>query len=92
MLLPTRMAVLNHLEKVEIANLDEVMASLKSDYGSEKQFNKELYLDHLMALEANCYLSLKNYKLGTDDELVLSFEITDDGRAAVDKYVPQAYR
>ena len=92
MLLPTRMAVLNHVEKVGTANLEEVMESLEPSYGSEKQFNKELYLDHLMALEANGYLSLKNYRLGTDDELVLSFEITDDGRAAVGKYVPQEYR
>lgn len=92
MLLPTRMAVLNHLDKVGTANLEEVMDNLKPMYGDEKQFNKELYLDHLMALEANGYLSLNNYRLGKDDELVLSFEITDDGRAAVDKYVPQAYR
>ena len=44
MLLPTRMAVLNHVEKVGTANLEEVMESLKPSYGSEKQFNKELYL------------------------------------------------
>lgn len=92
MLLPTRMAVLNHLNQVGIANLEEVMDSLKSEYGTEKQFNKELYLDHLMALEANGYLHLKKYELGKDDNLVLSFEITEDGRQAVDKYVPQEYR
>ena len=92
MLLPTRMAVLNHLEKVGTANLEEVMENLKPMYGDEKQFNKELYLDHLMALEANGYLSLKNYKLGKDDELVLSFEITEDGQQAVGKYVPKEYR
>lgn len=92
MLLPTRMAVLNHLDKVGTANLNEVMESLQPLYGSEKQFNKDLYLDHLMALEANGYLHLKDYSLGEDDELVLSFEITEDGQQAVGKYVPQDYR
>ena len=92
MLLPTRMAVLNHIDKVGTENLEDVMESLKHQYGSEKQFNKELYLDHLMALEANGYLHLKNYSLGNDDELVLSFEITEDGQQAVGKYVPQEYR
>lgn len=92
MLLPTRMAVLNHIDKVGTANLEEVMESLKPQYGSEKQFNKELYLDHLMSLEANGYLHLKDYSLGNDGELVLSFEITEDGQQAVGKYVPQEYR
>lgn len=92
MLLPTRMAVLNYIYLHGESNVEQVMAGLKTDYGNEKQFNAEMYLEHLMALEANGLLKLSKYELDDQNELLLSYAITDEGKAAVDTYIPGCYK
>jgi hypothetical protein len=91
MLLPARTAVLAHLYREEIADMRTVMAALKSQYGHEKQFSEAMYLEHLMALEANGMAELHSHELDDKGELVLNFKITDDGRSTVEKYVSKAY-
>lgn len=92
MLLPARMAVLNYLSSVENADVNEIMEAMRPLYGKERQFTKDAYLDHVMSLEANGLCSLIRYELDDKDELSLRFSINDDGRAAVEKYVPAKYR
>lgn len=92
MLLPARMAVLNHMSQVSEANVDDVMKGLAPLYSSEKQFTKKLFLDHLMALEANGLLALNRYELDSSEELVLQYGITDEGRHTVEKYIPKHYQ
>lgn len=92
MLLPARMAVLNYLSSVENADVNEIMEAMRPLYGKERQFTKSMYLDHVMSLEANGLCSLVRYELDKNEELSLRFEINDDGRAAVEKYVPAKYR
>lgn len=92
MLLPARMAVLNYLSSVENADVNEIMEAMRPLYGKERQFTKDAYLDHVMSLEANRLCSLIRYELDDKDELSLRFAINDDGRSAVEKYVPAKYR
>lgn len=92
MLLPARMAVLNRLSKVERSSVEEMMEALKKDYGNERQFNYEAYLEHMMALEANGYASLQDYKLMNDGRLSMYYSITDDGRDSVKKYIPDKFK
>ena len=92
MLLPARMAVLNYLSSVENADVNEIMEAMRPLYGKERQFTKDAYLDHVMSLEANGLCSLIRYELDDKDKLSLRFAINDDGRAAVEKYVPAKYR
>ena len=92
MLLPARMAVLNYLGSVENADVNEIMEAMRPLYGKERQFTKDAYLDHVMSLEANGLCSLIRYELDDKDELSLRFAINDDGRSAVEKYVPAKYR
>ena len=92
MLLPARMAVLNYLSSVENADVNEIMEAMRPLYGKERQFTKDAYLDHVMSLEANGLCSLIRYELDDKDELSLLFAINDDGRSAVEKYVPAKYR
>lgn len=92
MLLPVRMAVLNYLSSVENADVNEIMEAMRPLYGKERQFTKDAYLDHVMSLEANGLCSLIRYELDDQDELSLRFAINDDGRSAVEKYVPAKYR
>jgi hypothetical protein len=92
MKLPARMAVLNYLDKVGTADLQEVMADAKPTYGTEGQFTEDMYLEHLMSLEANGLVELTKYDLDKDENLRLHYHITDDGRASVTKYIPSQYR
>ncbi|WP_334329083.1 hypothetical protein [Companilactobacillus sp. HBUAS59699] len=92
MLLPSRTAVLNYMfDKCEV-DVKSVMAALKNDYGNEKQFNEKMYLDHLMALEANGMVEMSSYELDENDELIMRYKITDDGKSTVEKYVDKRYR
>ena len=70
----------------------EIMEALKPQYGGERQFTKERYLDHVMSLEANGLLNLESYKLDEAGELSLRYIINEDGKATVEKYVPKKYR
>ena len=92
MQLPARMAGLNYLSSVENADVNEIMEAMRPLYGKERQFTKDAYLDHVMSLEANGLCSLIRYELDDKDELSLRFAINDDGRTAVEKYVPAKYR
>lgn len=92
MLLPARTAVLNHMDKVGNADVDEVMEALKPLYGKEKQFTKKLFLDHLMALEANGLLEMTGYEMNPQNELSIRYAITEDGKATAEKYIAKEYR
>lgn len=92
MLLPSRMAVLNYMADHDEVDVKEVMSALEDDYGTEGQFNPKMYLDHLMALEANGLVELSSYDLDDKEELVMRYKINDDGRHTVDKYVNKQYR
>lgn len=92
MLLPARTAVLNYLYGVKSADVDQIMEALKPAYGNERQFTKARYLDHVMSLEANGMVNLSSSSLDKNGELRMSYEINDEGRAAVDKYVDKKYR
>ena len=92
MLLPARMAVLNYLNKVKDASVDEIMNAMKSQCGNEGQFTKKMYLNHAMALEANGMCELTGYELDKNGELSMRFAINEAGRDAVNKYVPAKFR
>lgn len=92
MLLPSRMAVLNYVNKVDNVNVNEVMDNLKKDYGNEAQFNEKMYSEHLMALEANGLVQVDSYFLDKNENLIVQYKITDDGKDAVKKYVPSRFQ
>lgn len=91
MLLPSRMAVLNHMFNKDEVDVQSVMEALKDDYGNEKQFNEKMYLDHLMALEANGLVEMSSYDLDDKDNLIMRYKITNDGKHTVEKYVDKHY-
>lgn len=92
MLLPARTAVLNYLYGVKNADISQIMEALKPLYGGERQFTKDRYLDHVMSLEANGMVNLCSYDLDQNGELRMCYEINEDGKSAVDKYVDKKYR
>ncbi len=92
MLLPSRTAVLNQMYDQRELDVKKIMEELRPQYGHENQFNEKLYLEHLMALEANGLVELTNYCLDDQEELIMSYTITEEGRTTVEKYVDKVYR
>lgn len=92
MLLPARTAVLNYLYGVKNANVTEIMEALKPVYGGERQFTQDRYLDHVMSLEANGLVALCGYDLDENGDLRMCYEINEDGKNAVEKYVDKKFR
>ncbi|AWL25843.1 MULTISPECIES: hypothetical protein [Streptococcus] len=91
-LLPARTAVLNYMNTVEEADVFQVMSALKSQFGNEKQFREDLFLEHLMSLECNGYLVQTGYDLDENGNLRIRYQINDDGRYAVEKYIAKEFR
>ncbi|HEM3177754.1 hypothetical protein HO995_02615 [Streptococcus suis] len=91
-LLPARTAVLNYMNSVDEADVYQVMEALKSQYGSEKQFTVPLFIEHLMSLECNGYLVQTGYDLDEEDRLRVRYQINDDGKYAVEKYISKEFR
>lgn len=92
MLLPSRTAVLNELYGEKELNVDQIMTRLAPTYGQERQFNKKLFIEHIMALEANGLVELTSYEVDEKDELVCFYRMTEEGKATVEKYVDKKYR
>jgi hypothetical protein len=91
-LLPARAAVLNYMDTVDEADVAQVMDALKAQYGTEKQFTKPLFLEHLMSLECNGYLDQAGYDLDGNGDLQLHYKINEDGKTAVQKYIGKEFR
>jgi len=92
MLLPVRTAVLNYLYQAGEADISEIMAALRPMYGTEKQFSKKMFMEHVMSLEANGLAELKSYELNQKNELELRYQINADGRVTAEKYIPAKFR
>lgn len=86
-LLPVRTAVLKYLFDKKTGDVNEIMNSLKSLYGSEKQFTKARFIDHVMSLEANGLINEVGYGLDHSGELLVRYQINDDGITTIQKYV-----
>jgi len=92
MILPSRMAVLNYATSHDEVSVPILMEALKDTYGDEKQFNEDLFLEHLMALEANGLLESTHDELDKSNELVMYYQITEDGKDTAKKYIPKEYQ
>ena len=91
-LLPIRSRVLQYMSTVPKANVTQVMDSLKSEYGSERQFTKPNFVDHLMALKANGLLDEGGCSLDSSGGLLVDYQINDEGRNTIQKFLPKKYR
>jgi hypothetical protein len=87
-LLPVRAAVLKYLfDQRSGGDVNEIMKALKATYGNEKQFTKARFIDHVMSLEANGLVNEAGYGLDENSELVIRYQINDDGINSIKKYV-----
>ncbi|MGY3724927.1 hypothetical protein SAMN05421767_11825 [Granulicatella balaenopterae] len=91
MTLPARSAVLNEVYKAGSISVNQTMQNLKPIYGMERQFQKKLFIEHFMSLEAVDLIVLDKYELDNEGELNLYYTITETGKEITEKYIPKQY-
>ena len=91
MTLPARSAVLNEVYKAGSLSVNQAMENLKPIYGSERQFKKNLFIEHFMSLEAVDLIVLEKYELDEQEEINLYYSITEAGKEVTEKYIPKQY-
>lgn len=87
--LPLRFRILHYLSTVEKACVDEIMKALEPEYGTEKQFKRSVFMDHLLDMKANFILDDNDVALDHKGELVVYYSINDEGRKLLKKYLPK---
>lgn len=91
-LLPIRTRVLHYMSTVDQADTDRVMEGLKAEYGTEKQFNKNNFIDHMLSLKANGLLDEVSYEMGSGNELKVFYKINEEGQRTISKFLPKKWR
>lgn len=91
-LLPFRMNLLRHLATSGgLATGQELLASLAKDYGRERQCTMTAVLDNLFNMVSLGLVGMEGERFDEDHNLIVSFSITEDGRACT-KYYPAAWQ
>jgi DNA-binding PadR family transcriptional regulator len=90
-LLPLRFRILHYISTVDKTCADDIMKALKAEYGTEKQFAKEVFMDHLLDMKANFIIDDNDVVLDDKGELVIYYSINDEGRTLLKKYLPKGW-
>lgn len=90
-LLPLRFRMLHYISTVDKTCADEIMKALQPEYGTEKQFTKEVFVEHLLDLKANFVIDDNDVALDNKGELVVYYSINEEGRRLLKKYLPKRW-
>jgi len=90
-LLPVRSRTLHYFSSVKEACADDVMEGLKPEYGTERQYKKSNFVDHLLNLEANGLLDETRCDVDKNGELRVFYKLNDEGVNTINKYLPKKW-
>lgn len=91
-LLPFRMGLLHHLATTgKVLTGQDLLAALAVDYGSERQCTLRVIIDHLLNMISLGLVNMEGERFDDDHNLVISFSISEEGRAC-NKYYPAAWK
>lgn len=87
MKMPLSFAILKHIIEVGSANQHEVVEALLPIYGKRHGLDDKHVLEFLMTGVKNGLLERCECTLGDKDEMLVSFQATEDGRATIERYL-----
>jgi DNA-binding PadR family transcriptional regulator len=90
-LLPLRFRMLHYISTVDKTSADEIMKALEPEYGTEKQFRKEVFVEHLLDMKANFVIDDNDVTLDDKGELVIYYSINGEGKRLLNKYLPKSW-
>lgn len=91
MKLPLRFRILHLMSEKDSISSDEIMDSLKDEYGGEGQFKKPVIDSHLQSMRAVGLIDVTDVDLDANENLKLRYKITDYGIDRL-KYLPDAWK
>jgi DNA-binding PadR family transcriptional regulator len=86
---PLNYAILKHFTKVKEACADDVINSLKGEYGNFKALNKKAVITALMTAEANGLIEETRFELDKNHELRVYYHAHKDGADTINKYIKE---
>jgi DNA-binding transcriptional ArsR family regulator len=90
--LPLRFRIIHYLSKSDGGvTCDQLLDSLKSEYGDEGQFKPSTIENHLMSLRAVGIVEVDKVDLDDNDNLILWYKISDYGKSKL-SYLPQGWK
>lgn len=84
---PLNYAILKYFINVKEASAEDVINSLKSDYGNYKALNKKAVIEALMTAEANGLLEESRFDMDKNKELRIYYRAHEEGAATINKYI-----
>jgi len=90
--LPLRFRILHYISTVDKTCAAEIMKALKSEYGTEKQFTKGVFIEHLLDMKANFVIDDNDVVLDDKGELAIYYSINDEGKRLLKKYLPKQWQ
>ncbi|WHY79515.1 hypothetical protein QNH20_10395 [Neobacillus sp. WH10] len=84
---PLNYAILKHFTKVDEACAEEVIESLRGEYGKFKALNKKAVIAALMTAEANGLLEETRFELDQAGELRIYYHAHEEGADTINKYI-----
>ncbi|MBI4806567.1 MAG: hypothetical protein HY795_15175 [Desulfovibrio sp.] len=82
---PLKFMIVKSLLDSKGKNAKEIHDHLKHDYGAEKQLSIESVENHLQTLKTVGVVKVVSVNRGEDEELVIQYSITKNGRALISK-------
>jgi DNA-binding PadR family transcriptional regulator len=90
--LPLRFRMLHYISTIDKTCADEIMKALKPEYGTEKQFTKEVFIEHLLDMKANFVIDDNDVMLDNNGQLVIYYSINEEGQRLLKKYLPKQWQ
>jgi len=84
--------MLHYIATVDRACTEEIMKALEPEYGTEKQFKKEVIIDHLLNMKANFVIDDNEVALDDKGGLIIYYSISDEGSRLLKKYLPKRWK
>lgn len=91
-ILPLRFRMLHYISTIDKTCADDIMKALKAEYGTEKQFTKEVFIEHLLDMKANFVIDDNDVMLDDKGELVIYYSINEEGIRLLKKYLPKEWQ
>ena len=85
---PLNYAILKYFTKFSEACADDVIKSLKGQYGSFKALNKKAVINALLTAEANGLIEETRFDLDNNNELRVYYHAHAEGAETINKYIP----
>ena len=80
-------ALLKHFTSVKEACADDVMDTLRKDYGDFQAFKKPSIISALMTAEANGLLEESRFDLDDNKEVRIYYRAHEDGANTINRYI-----